>query len=414
MIQISAPTSSTATMDAIVDAGRGIVRLAPTWVPRSFCTPGRRMKLHPDDLFPFAPSRGGIDERWLASTVTADNGPLTADHEGISMVVGADGQTVAFDELVEHLGGELLGSRIWGEHGGWPMYAKLFDNQNALPFHIHHDHEAAATVGKTGKPEAYFFPPQLNSHMGDVGHTYFGLHPGVTREQVADRLAGFERGGDNRITDLSVAHRIRLGTGWDVPGGILHAPASVCTYEPQAASDVFAMCESWSNDREVPAELLWKDIPTERHGDLDAVLELIDWEGNTDPSFWANRFMEPKETAASTAGAPDWMERWIVYRSPGFSAKELTVEPGATLVAADQDAHGLIVVQGRGQIGGHDVESPSLIRYGQMTADELFVSAAAASAGVTVANTSAVEPLVVLKHFGPGNAELASEEILHG
>ena len=29
--------------------GNGILRLAPTWVPRSFCVPGRRIKLHPDD-----------------------------------------------------------------------------------------------------------------------------------------------------------------------------------------------------------------------------------------------------------------------------------------------------------------------------------------------------------------------------
>ena len=26
----------------------GIFRLAPNWVPRSFCIPGRRIKLHPD------------------------------------------------------------------------------------------------------------------------------------------------------------------------------------------------------------------------------------------------------------------------------------------------------------------------------------------------------------------------------
>ena len=30
-------------------AGNGVFRLAPNWVPRSFCITGRRIKQHPDD-----------------------------------------------------------------------------------------------------------------------------------------------------------------------------------------------------------------------------------------------------------------------------------------------------------------------------------------------------------------------------
>jgi hypothetical protein len=46
-----------------------------------------------------------------------------------------------------------------------------------------------------------------------------------------------------------------------------------------------------------------------------------------------------------------------------------------------------------------------MIRYGQMTEDELFVSAAAAEAGVRIENLSSSDPLVILKHFGPGNPD---------
>jgi hypothetical protein len=46
-----------------------------------------------------------------------------------------------------------------------------------------------------------------------------------------------------------------------------------------------------------------------------------------------------------------------------------------------------------------------LIRFGQLTSDEFFVSEQAAVAGVLVANTSETEPLVILKHFGPGNPD---------
>ena len=38
-----------AALDRAMDAGRGILRLTPTWVPRSFLHPGKRIRLHPDD-----------------------------------------------------------------------------------------------------------------------------------------------------------------------------------------------------------------------------------------------------------------------------------------------------------------------------------------------------------------------------
>src|ERR1700704_1699801 len=53
---------------AALDAGEGILRLAPTWVPRSFLMPGGRLKLAPQDLYALGTHRGGIDERWFAST----------------------------------------------------------------------------------------------------------------------------------------------------------------------------------------------------------------------------------------------------------------------------------------------------------------------------------------------------------
>ena len=408
-ISQAAITTTASALDRALDAGDGIVRLAPTWVPRAFCTPGRRLKLHPDDYFPFPQGRGGIDERWLSSTVHADNGPLTAELEGVSLVVGPDGELMPFDAFVGHHGAQLIGDRLWAEYGGWPMYAKFFDNQFPLPLHVHHRDEHAAALGKKGKPEAYYFPPQLNSHLGELGLTYFGLHPETTKAQVAERLAQFAAGGDNRITELSRGYRIRLGTGWDVAAGVLHAPASVCTYEPQRASDVACLCESWSNNREVMSELLWKDVPSDRVGDVDYIVELLDWERNIDPDYVTTNMMVPVETRASAASGDEWTERWVVYRASEFSAKELTVEPGRTVTIHDTDAYGCIVVAGFGSMNLRTIASPTLIRYGQLTEDELYVSEAAARQGVTIANASGTESLVILKHFGPGNAELAGD-----
>ena len=43
-----------------------------------------------------------------------------------------------------------------------------------------------------------------------------------------------------------------------------------------------------------------------------------------------------------------------------------------------------------------------------MTEDEFFVTAAAAEAGVLVENLSSSDPLVMLKHFAPGNPDAQS------
>jgi hypothetical protein len=395
--------------DRLLDAGGGIVRLAPTWVPRAFCTPGRRIRLHPDDYYPFGPDRGGVDERWLSSTVRADNGPLTGPFEGVSLVVDPEGgPLVPFDAFVDHHGAALIGARLWDAHGRWPMYSKFFDNQQALPFHVHHRDEHAALVGKVGKPEAYYYSPHMNNTLGDQPISFLGLQPETTRDQFRERLARFAGGGDNRITDLSRGYRTQLGTGWDTPAGVLHAPASICTYEPQAASDVFCMCESWSNNREVPEELMWKDVPDDRKGDLDFIIELLDWDRNVDPLFVTHNFMAPIETDRSRGSGGGAEEYWIVYRSTAYSATELRVKPGASVTITDTDAYGLIVVQGVGSVGVHDVESATAIRFGELSLDELFVSEAAAQAGVPVVNRSSGQDLVMLKHFGPGNRSLVA------
>lgn len=51
------------------------------------------------------------------------------------------------------------------------------------------------------------------------------------------------------------------------------------------------------------------------------------------------------------------------------------------------------------------IETPTLIRYGSLTSDEFFVTEKAAKEGITITNTSATEPIVMLKHFAE-NPEL--------
>jgi hypothetical protein len=392
-----------------LEQGEGILRLAPTWVPRSFCVPGRRIKLHPDDYYVLGGERGGIDERWLSSTTPAKNGPLTGENEGLSAVVFNDGSGVKqflLKDAIAELKEALIGARLWDEYGSWPMYSKFFDNMGPLPHHVHHNDAEAAKIGQLGKPEAYYFPPQLNNHGGDYPYTFFGLEPGTTKEEVRTCLVNFTK-GDNKITNYSRAYRLEPGTGWDVPPGLLHAPGSLCTYEPQKASDVFAMYQSLVNEAIIPEELLWNGTPADRIGDFDQLLEVLDWDLNLDPNMMANRFMRPRPVKELTEmEAQGYIETWVCYKNEAFSAKELTVLPGQTATIKDSAAYGLIMMQGHGKMGVWDIETPALIRYGQLTNDEFFVSEKAAMEGVTIVNHSTTDPIVMLKHFGPGNPDL--------
>ncbi len=227
------------------------------------------------------------------------------------------------------------------------------------------------------------------------------MQPGVTKEEVIEALRNFTK-GDNRICDLSAAYHLTPGTGWFTPPGTLHAPGSLCTYEPQKASDVFAMYESVVHNQVLSEELLWKDTPPEEMGNHEYLLEVIDWELNTDPLFAQKHFMKPVPVLdLSVMRAEGYEEKWICYLSKDFSAKELTVLPGASVTIKDGGAYGLYVIQGHTTMGVWDIESPALIRYGQLTHDEYFVSEDAAKAGVTITNPSKSDPIVMLKHFGP-------------
>ena len=386
--------------EAALEAGGGLLRLAPCWVPRSFLQPGKRLKLHPADLYAFGLDRGGIDERWFASTTPAANENRTPD-EGLSYVVNGS-ERFTLNDAVSELGEQLIGKAMWARYGRWPVYSKFFDNMGPIPHHLHQSTEQAALVGQEGKPESYYFPPQHNALTNNFPYTFFGLNPGTTKAQVRKCLEDWNK-GDNGILDLSAAYRLELGTGWLVSPCILHAPGSLCTYEPQWGSDVFGMYQSLVEGREVPWSLLVKDMPPDRHQDLDFIVDQIDWEANVDPVFKENHYLEPIPVADT--GQEGYVDRWIVYgRIHGeqyFTAKELTVDPGVKCTIQDKGAYGLIVVQGQGRMNSLRLDCPTVIRFGQLTEDEVFCTEDAARAGVTFENTSATEPLVTLRYFGP-------------
>jgi hypothetical protein len=390
--------------DALGGSG-GLLRLEPAWVPRTFMHPGRRLRLHPDDLYALGAHRGGINERWFSSTTNADNGPGTPADEGLSYVRVENGTRFLLKAAVERAGDLLLGSAVMDREGGWNVLCKFFDNMGPIPHHMHQSDAHATLVGRKGKPEAYYFPPQYNQLENNFPYTFMGLEPGTTRDDVRRCLENWNK-GDNGILYLSRAFKLQQGTGWQIDPGILHAPGSLVTYEPQVASDVFAMFQSIVEGRAIDRSLLTKDVPAERHQDLDFLVDLLDWDANTDDEFAQHNrvFPLPAQPFAET-DPQGFREQWVCYGTGWYSAKELTVAPKRTIVSKESAAYGIILTQGHGLFGQLRVSTPAMIRFGDMTEDELFVSADAAQKGVRIENRSESDPLVILKHFGPGNPD---------
>ena len=97
--------------------------------------------------------------------------------------------------------------------------------------------------------------------------------------------------------------------------------------------------------------------------------------------------------------AEGYIDEWICYKCDILGARRYTVLPGRTVTLTDDVAYGLICIQGFGTINGMELSSPNLIRFGQLTHDEYFVTQSASSEGITFANLSQSEPLVILRHF---------------
>jgi len=395
---VALPSSGSRLIKEALDTSDGILRLAPAWVPRSFLMPGRRLKLAPQDVYALGSQRGGIDERWFSSTTPAANEGAPPD-EGLSYVIHQGRKAFTLKDAVGQDGARLVGPAIWNKYQRWPVYSKFFDNLGPIPHHMHQNNQQAALVGQQGKPESYYFPPQLNAVGNNFPYTFFGLEPGTTKGDIKRCLERWME-GDNGILNYSKAHRLQPGTGWLVPPCILHAPGSLVTYEPQWGSDVFGMYQSMVEGRPVPWSLLVKDVPRDRQNDLDFLVNQLDWEANVDPSFKEHHYLEPITDHAG----PEHVDRWVVYGKVNseelFTAKELILNPGTSVTLKDNGAYGLIAVQGSGTIGKHKLQTPAMIRFNDLTEDEYFVSYEAARAGVKYTNTG-TEPLVTLRYFGP-------------
>lgn len=397
-------TNVQSPLSASLEAGQGVLALLPAWVHREFCSPGRNLRLHPDDWFLLGP-RKGIDERWFASTKAAQN-TFKVDHEGLSFVRSPGGNRFLLSHAVQESGAEIIGESMWNTYREWFVYSKFFDNLYALPHHSHQREKHAVRAGTRGKPESYYFPTWYNQFTSAEPITFMGLKPGTKKYQVRQCLEAWGSDGSD-IRYLSQGHLTRPGTGWLMPAGMLHAPAARCTFEPQAWSDTFQMYQPRTTDGWLDRDvLLFKDLPPDvaeapLDRKIDYMVELLDWGLNVDPLFSCQHFLVPiRDDMRSGDG---YERHWVVYGKINgqelFSAAETVIQPGCRLTLADKGASGVLFMNGHGKIGGCVVDTPSMLRYDEVSYDEFFVTAPVCKS--TVVENTGETPLAMLQYYGP-------------
>jgi len=386
-------------LEAILEQNHGVIRSVPVWLPRNFLPAGRRLKMHPDDLYAYGLEAGAIAERWFTATGVGDD-ETTMSH----YYLGAGEESFAFPEAISLMGETLLGKECMDTYGTYVSFSKLYDYATALPLHIHPGEKYGSRVGMAKKPESYYFPVEYNQITRDHHYTYFGLNDGVTKEQFLECIRNYNK-GDNQILNLSKAYQVKLGTGWFMPEGLLHAPASVVTYEPQCMSDSLVFYQNVIESKyTISDKFALAMVPKDFEGDVaEYLLEMIDWEGNFG-DFRAKYYHEPIPVRdVKEMEEEGYYEEWVSYGSEDFAAKRLVVKPGRKVVIKDETSYGFIMMQGVGLINGLKFDTPSIIRFGQQTADEGFVIKSAANEGIVIENTSEFTDLVMLKNYNADN-----------
>ena len=193
-----------------------IAKLEPNRVRRTYLGGGRIDAFEGGASAP-APDALPRPEDWMASTVTAFNGAVEIEGEGLGRL--ADGR------LVRDAVGDL------------PILVKLLDSDERLVIQAHPTvpFAKARMNSSVGKTECWYFLPGT----APDACVYLGFRPGVTREK-------WKRAFERQEGLLEMLHRVpvRAGDFVFVDGGVPHAIGAGCfMIELQEPSDLMVVAE---------------------------------------------------------------------------------------------------------------------------------------------------------------------------
>jgi len=366
-----------------LDATGGVLRLKPAFVARTFYPGLGRLGVKNYRVG----KRGWICERWIASSVRAEN-VYKVENEGLSFIAFSKSKAeVSFAQSLDLNPVRVLGEKYAKERNNrFGVLTKILDIGVPIPWHIHAKEEDAKKYwNMNGKEEAYFF---LDSPVrGPLPYSHIGVHPHITRDELLPLL---KRWNDDKVLDLSPAYRLNAGEGFHVFPGIPHAPGTVLTLEVQEESDVYNMLQAFCNGKLLSKDLMLRGLPNE-----EAVANLVDWARSADPNYYKKYHTMP-EKVDGLPKESDGVEKWIFNpnRTSKFSGKELRVPSGKTFESQEKGAYAILAWKGRGKVKETRIEGGNILR------DELFVSDETAAEPHKVTNTGKKD-LVIYKLFGP-------------
>ncbi|MFN9718071.1 MAG: hypothetical protein ACK58L_05205 [Planctomycetota bacterium] len=400
-------------LDHCLNKNGGVLPLLHRYAGRTFCTPGKRLRLDAQSYYPDYMGGTGLDELWMCCTVPIVTGVIDIRtkkapfREGEAHVLTADGQVISLQDLISANPKTVIGDKVTAlsmqlfGNVTWPIVSKKFDNLNPIPHHLHWSKWEVYDIN------SYDNPGVSPSHYHT---TAMGLYPFVTKEQFLACMKRFGQGEYNGVRHLSPHVMMKLDDGFVMPNGVLHSPTNLCTHELHVTMDEHFLAEDLTLDGRIGAKDAFyacreEDYPKARHEDWDYLVEKFDFAANQDPDF-VLRNSRPAIPAEEFKGS-GVDAKWIVYGNflgdQKCSILRLIVSPGAKTTFRPECPTMFHTNGGSGRVGKLDVRYHQNMILGQIYPEIGFITQAAlTNGGVEIENTG-TEPLVLTFDF-PQNA----------
>ena len=406
-------SNAASILDDCLNKNGGVLQLMHRYAGRTFCSPGKRLRLEEKSYYPDYMSGTGLDEIWMCCTVPIVTGVIDSRtgkapfREGEAHVLTAEGQTISLQDLIvanpEAVMGEKtteLSKSLFGDVT-WPIVSKKFDNVNPIPDHLHWEKWEVYDIN------SYDNPGVSPSHYHT---TAMGLYPFVTKDQFLACMKSFGKGDYNGIRHLAPHTMMQLDNGFVMPNGVLHSPTDLCTHELHVTMDEHFLAEDLTLDGRIGAADAFyacreQDYPKDKHEDWEYLVEKFDFEANQDPEFVLKN-SRPAISAEEFAG--NGVEaKWIVYGDflgdQKCSILRLIIEPGGKTNFNPECPALFHTNGGKGRVGQLEVGYHQNMILGELYSEIGFITQAAlSSGGVEIENTGS-DPLVLTFDF-PQNA----------
>ncbi|MFM2243582.1 MAG: hypothetical protein RLZ97_2438, partial [Verrucomicrobiota bacterium] len=135
---------SASILDDCLNQNDGVLQLLHRYAGRTFCSPGKRLRLDAESYYPSYMNGTGLDEVWMCCTVPIVTGVIDTRtgkapfREGEAHVLTPGGQVISLQDLIETNPEAVMGEKITAlaismfGRPTWPIVSKKFDNLNPI------------------------------------------------------------------------------------------------------------------------------------------------------------------------------------------------------------------------------------------------------------------------------------------